>query len=337
MTLLCPLCKGDGAVRLFESRDRVHALPGIFTVFQCQRCRAVFYRPPLQAGELSRYYPDTYGRYRRSGAIRKKKYKGIRRFVLENCYGYPSAEKRPASHIDRWAAFFLSLVMAKDAIPYRGGGNLLDVGCGGGSYLYRVKSWGWNAYGVEPSAAGAAQGRSLGLNVFQGHIEEAAFPDSFFDVVRLNHVLEHLTDPSRTFCEIKRILKPDGLVYLTVPNTLSLNFWLFGQNWYGLDAPRHVISYCPRALRFLCDATGFEIVEIRFRSGPFNYVRSVKYYLEETGERWPDWLRHINWPSNRPIRRVLKPFFLLVDAIRLGDVMKATLKKSVQGETRSTR
>ena len=333
MTLLCPLCKGDQTVRLFKGRDRVHGLPGDFTVFQCRRCRAVFYLPPLQAAELSRYYPDSYGRYRHSRAIDKKTYKGIRRFVLENYYGYPSPKGGKPSLFNRWAAFFLSLVMAKDAIPYRGEGRVLDVGCGGGSYLYRLKSWGWNSYGVEPSAVGAAQARSLGLNVHQGQIEEARFQDGFFDVVRLSHVLEHLTDPRGTFFEIKRILKPDGLVYVTVPNTLSFTFWSFGANWYALDAPRHVISYCPKTLKFLCRATGFEIVGIRFRSGPFNFVRSVKYYLEESGDGWPDWLRRINWPSNKPIRRTLKPFFFLVDRISLGDVMEATLKKTRQEET----
>lgn len=326
MAGLCPLCGHDGAGRLFESRDRVHRLPGTFTIFRCHRCHAVFYQPFLQAGELSSYYPDTYGRYRRSKAIDRKTYKGIRRFVLESYYGYPPLEKRRPSPVGRGAAFFLSFLMARDAIPYRGEGNLLDVGCGGGSYLYRLKQWGWNAYGVETSAAGAAQARSLGLNVYQGQVEDAGFPDNFFNVVRLNHVLEHLAEPQATFREIARVLNPDGVVYITVPNTRSLNFWLFGENWYGLDPPRHVISYCPEALRFLCDATGFEIAMIRFRSGPFNFVRSVKYYLDDKGDRWPRWLREINWPSSKPIRRTLKPFFSLLDGLRLGDVLQVTLQ-----------
>ena len=327
MTATCPLCGAVEPTRLFESRDRVHNLPGNFTVFQCRRCCAVFYWPVLGVEELSRYYPESYGRYRHSRAIGKKTYKGIRRFVLENYYGYPSPKGGKPSLFNRWAAFVLSFFMAKDAIPYRGEGNLLDVGCGGGSYLYRLKSWGWNSYGVEPSAVGAAQAHSLGLNVHHGQIEDARFPDSLFDVIRLNHVLEHLTDPHGTMREIGRILKPEGIVYITVPNARSLNFWLFGENWYGLDIPRHVVSYSPEALKFLCDGTGFEIVRMRFRSGPFNFVRSVKYYLEETGDRCPYWLRRINWPSNKMIRRTLKPFFFFIDRVCFGDVLQATLRK----------
>lgn len=332
MRIMCPLCEGEECVRLFESRDRVHRIQGRFAVFQCKRCDAVFYSPGLHADELSRYYPDSYGRYRHSKSVDKKPYRGIRRFVLENWYGYPSPRRGAGSLMIRWSAFFLSFVAARDAVAYRGGGNLLDIGCGGGSYLYRLKQWGWNVYGVEPGAAGAAQARSLGLNVYQGEIEEAGFPDSSFDVVRLSHVLEHLTDPHGTMREIRRILKPDGMVYVTVPNARSLNFWLFGENWYGLDAPRHVISYSPKTLRFLCDATGLEIIRMRFRSGPFNFVRSVKYYLEETGDHWPLWMQRINWPGNKLIRRALKPFFLLVDGLRLGDILQASLQKTARRE-----
>ena len=134
----------------------------------------------------------------------------------------------------------------------------------------------------------------------------------------------------RAYAEIHRILKLEGVVYITVPNTRSFNFWLFNKNWYGLDAPRHVISYCPKALKYLCGATGFEVVNISFRSGAFNFVRSVKYFLDEDGKHWPAWMRRIDWPRNKPIRRILKPFFLLADLGQVGDVIVGTLKKTSQ-------
>lgn len=326
MAQTCPLCQRPDAQFLLQGRDRVHGLPGIFDLYRCSRCLAIFIHPWLKDGELSFYYPDHYSGYRHSRSLDRKSYKGLRRFVLENRYHYPSLRGGNPSSLKQWAAFFLSFVMAKGAVPYRGDGRFLDVGCGGGSYLYRLKGWGWEVYGVEPSAAGVKQARALGLDVRHGELPEARFPQSYFDVIRLNNVLEHLTDPRGTLREVRRILKPDGIVYITVPNTRSFNFWLFGKNWYGLDAPRHVISYCPRALKFLCGATGFKIVELRFRSGAFNFVRSVRYWLEERGG--PRWLARIDWPRSRFIRRSLKPFFFLLDILRLGDIMEATLEKA---------
>lgn len=327
MKVTCPLCDHGDASYLFESRDRVHRLPGIFKIYRCSHCHAVFIQPWLTDQELAVYYPDHYSGYRHSRSLDRKNYTGLRRLVLEHHYGYPPVENGGPSPLKAATAFFLSFVMARGALPYRGTGRFLDVGCGGGSYLYRLRQWGWQVYGVEPSESGVNQARALGLDVRHGELRDARFPDSFFDVIRLNNVLEHLPDPRGTFREIKRILKPGGVVYITVPSARSLNFWLFGENWYGLDAPRHVILYSPRALRHLCDSTGLEIARIRFRSGAFNFVRSVKYFLEEKGRHWPGWLRQIDWPRNKLIRRTLKPFFFLVDVVGFGDVMVAILRR----------
>lgn len=325
----CPVCRGVRTAHLFDSRDRVYGLPGIFLVFRCSECRAIFYEPRLGEKELSAYYPESYGRYRHSRAIGRKRYDGIRRFVLENRYGYPPSDGRKASRFQRGAAIFLSLFIAKGAPPYRGEGKILDVGCGGGSYLYRLKQWGWRGYGVEPSAAGAAQAQALGLDVVQGNVAEASFPDEFFDVVRLSHVLEHLGDPHGSLREIRRILKKDGIVDVTVPNTGSLNFWLFGADWYALDVPRHVISYAPETLRTLCSAAGFEIERLRFRSGPFNFVRSMAYMVEERSQIGFGLLPRIDWKKSKLVRRASKPFFFLVDLVGYGDVMRATLGKAL--------
>jgi hypothetical protein len=89
-------------------------------------------------------------------------------------------------------------------------------------------------------------------------------------------------------------------------------------------------------LKLLADATGFEVAQIDFTAGPFNFVRSMKYLAEEKGE-WPQWLRRIRWERSKPIRRILKPFFLVVDKLGLGDFLHATLQvalwKSANGET----
>jgi SAM-dependent methyltransferase len=322
----CPLCQQKDAPMVFFNHDRAYGLPGRFGLYRCFSCEAIFIQPWLDDSQLAKYYPNDYSRYRYSRSLDKKNYRGWQRFVLVNHYGYPAASGYSPSTGKKALAFLLSFVTAKKVIPYRGEGKILDVGCGGGSYLYRLKQWGWETYGVEPSEAGAKQARSLGLAVTHGMLLDANFPSGFFDVVYLSHVLEHLRDPYSTFREIKRILKPDGLVYLTVPNTRSLSFLVFRKNWYALDTPRHVVSYSPKTLQFLCAKTGFKIVSLDYTAGPFSFVRSVKYFLEEGGDHWPGWLRRINWPNNKIIRRVLKPAFICIDLIGFGDFLNAILK-----------
>jgi SAM-dependent methyltransferase len=229
--------------------------------------------------------------------------------------------------VQRALAFLLSRFMARGVISYRGDGKILNIGEGGGSYLYRLKQWGWETYGVEPSATEARQARSLGLTVHHGTLTDARFPNAFFDVVRLSEVLEYLPDPVTVFEEINRILKPNGLVYVAVPNTRSLAFWLFRENWYALDAPRQLVSYCPATLDFLCAASGFEIADMQFTRGRFNFVRSLAFYFEEKGKRWPPWLRRVQWERSKLVRGTLKPLFFFVDSLGYGDVLHATLRK----------
>ena len=72
MMVSCPLCDFDGTNHLFESRDRVHGLSGVFTIIRCSRCSAVFIHPWLNDDDLSTYYSDHYGRYRHFRSLEKK-------------------------------------------------------------------------------------------------------------------------------------------------------------------------------------------------------------------------------------------------------------------------
>ena len=328
--IYCPLCYQPGAQRQFSGRDRVHGIPGEFSIYHCEYCQAYFIQPWLTMQELLRYYPEDYGRFRHGESLQRKRHDDWRRFILEHHYGYPSQSRLRKSRAARIAARVLSWVAAKGVIPYRGSGRVLDIGTGGGSYLFRLKQWGWSTFGVEPSETGYQRARSLGLNVFHGTLEAAGFPDSFFDVVRLSNVLEHLPNPRATFEEIYRILRPDGLVYVTVPNTDSMVFRLFRENWYAIDVPRHVISYSPKTLKTLAELTGFTIQDQDFSAGPFNFVRSIRYLLEAQKDRYPSWLRRINWEHSKFIRRALRPFFFLVDSAGHGDFVHATLLKKAR-------
>src|SRR5947207_13746393 len=104
-----------------------------------------FIQPWLTVAELDRYYSDEYGRYRHGLSLEKRQYRrGWQRYVLENRYNYSSENGATPNAIARAIAFLLSFFTAKGVIPYRGSGRILDVGCGGGSYLYRLKQWGWD-------------------------------------------------------------------------------------------------------------------------------------------------------------------------------------------------
>src|SRR5437899_12029739 len=72
-TATCPLCGRSGASQLFLNYDRVHRLPGIFGLYRCGGCDALFIQPWLSEAELARYYPDQDDRVGHARSLNEKR------------------------------------------------------------------------------------------------------------------------------------------------------------------------------------------------------------------------------------------------------------------------
>ena len=120
-------------------------------------------------------------------------------------------------------------------------------------------------------ASGYAR-REKGLDVATGTLEDAGFADAHFDVVVLNHVIEHVPDPRALLVEIRRILRPEGLIVLGAPNAGSLMARLIGARWASFRPGEHIWHFTPSTLRRLVESEGFRVVECEARDN--NPVRS---------------------------------------------------------------
>ena len=88
-----------------------------------------------------------------------------------------------------------------------------------GNFLKVAKGRGWNAYGVDVSPWVCANLTGQGYkNIYNFNLEEANFNANYFDVINMNHVLEHIPSPLDFLIEVNRILKPGGIILIEVPN-----------------------------------------------------------------------------------------------------------------------
>ncbi|MBI4859100.1 MAG: class I SAM-dependent methyltransferase [Candidatus Riflebacteria bacterium] len=150
------------------------------------------------------------------------------------------------------------------------GRRLLDAGAGRGAFLQHARGRGWQVLGVEPSEAATRFAKEQwGLDVLCSTLDEAPLPVGAFDVVHLNHVLEHLPRPLDTLALIRQTLADDGLLVLEVPNEFGDLFGLvramvLRERPLPYLAPSyHLFFFTPRTISQVLRKAGFSPVRLR--------------------------------------------------------------------------
>jgi ubiquinone/menaquinone biosynthesis C-methylase UbiE len=164
------------------------------------------------------------------------------------------------------ACYERKLSLLERMLPGRG--RLLDFGCAAALVVEAAAKRGWEAHGVDLGSwalkAAAARGVS---NIHIGRLADLGFPDGHFDVVYAAQVLEHIPSPLDELAEMRRVLKPGGLLYLEVPNNRTLPI-LLGLDDFELNLPpQHLNYFTPATLRLLFGRAGFQVEVIGSEGG----------------------------------------------------------------------
>ena len=148
-------------------------------------------------------------------------------------------------------------------------GRILDVGCFTGTLLEVARSRGWDPWGVEINKVASTYAREeLGMHVFTSLLLDAKFEPAFFDAVAMTDVAEHVLDPLETFEEIHRILRPGGMLVMTVPNGRvqlpkeHLKRTLKKGPGVVIGGLGHVNHFSPSSVRALLRRIGFDDVRV---------------------------------------------------------------------------
>jgi 2-polyprenyl-3-methyl-5-hydroxy-6-metoxy-1,4-benzoquinol methylase len=139
--------------------------------------------------------------------------------------------------------------------------KFLDIGCATGLLLNYMKGRGWETKGVEICRSSAEYGiKTFGLDIFNGTLEDAAFPDNYFDVIHFSHLIEHVPDPKSLLVEIYRILKKDGHMLMTTPNADGWQARAAKSKWRSA-IPDHIYLFTKTTMRKLLGVTNYRIVK----------------------------------------------------------------------------
>ena len=176
----------------------------------------------------------------------------------------------------------------------RDGDNILDVGCGDGYYLHLLSNLGMKlkltGTDFDPLALASAKRNLKGKNIpfVQADLmKKLPFKDRIFDKIVMSEVAEHLPNDLKGLKEVKRVLKKEGTMVLTVPNYNFPFLWdpinwvlqnVFGTHiksgfWAGIWN-QHIRLYKPEQIKNVVEAAGFNVSlaePLTFWSLPFNH------------------------------------------------------------------
>lgn len=234
---------GDIAAELKTYKISDHSVGKPLRIVKCQKCGLIYVNPKPPVISLVHNYVN----------------------MVDNVYIEEEAGRRLS------AQSILRILKR-----FKKKGRLLDIGCASGFLLDEARKKGWQVYGVELSTWAVDYAtKKLSLdNIFQGVLKNADYPDNYFDAIVMKDAIEHLTDPRGTLIEIRRILKPDGILCVNTPNIDSLVSRILRARWWGIKQS-HLYYFSRDTLHKMLNTTGFVPVKTKSHSRVF----SLKYWV----------------------------------------------------------
>jgi 2-polyprenyl-3-methyl-5-hydroxy-6-metoxy-1,4-benzoquinol methylase len=270
----CPICGNS-------SREILHAdlvdntffcAPGIWKMWSCKTCSAAYLDPrptPLSIGlAYKSYYTHAPNSVSRKDFGQLSVFRKFRRMLVN---GYTNwrfgTHEREASGLGIALIGLIPSFCGRLANEYRNiprvrpkNAVALDLGCGDGSFLALANRCGWHVVGADPDEMAVEAARKRGFDIHLGGVEVFEGQEARFDLITMNHVIEHLHDPVDDLAACYRLLKPGGRIWIETPNIQSYGHKSFGTNWRGLEAPRHLVLFSRKTLYRALSRAGFDAI-----------------------------------------------------------------------------
>jgi SAM-dependent methyltransferase len=256
----CPLCTKEDIIQVGKPLCFEEAVPFIrkeYQVVRCNTCQFYFVDPKIDLSITE--WAQLYG----------KEY-----FWELNTWHQNQRLKDIQERLEKMAHKFENREI-----------KFLDIGCGEGYSLIEGRKKNWICYGNDISDNRVQEAKDENIKFNLGDIFSAKYPKDFFDIVHMDSVLEHLTDPIDYLKELNRIMNKNGLIYIGVPNEDSLfdNFRQIAFKFIGKSEfsakikpfapPFHVSGFTKKSLYKIAEITNFKVMEIKNFATHFEFMK----------------------------------------------------------------
>ena len=231
----CPLCNGldhkEVAARgILKKGGPVVALTNVC----CISCGMVFANPRPTPEAYKKLYTQDYAKERGEVSVEEQQ-ESLDRLQ----------EKDKGKQIREFLQTYLS-----DAA-------VCIIGAGWGFTAGSLKDHVSHVQAVEPSQEQAAYIKTRGIDVFNGDLSDfhQSYEGEKFDIIIMHHVFEHFTAPKEALQKIKSLLKPEGVIYIEVPNVVEFNKPV--DHFFDI---LHPLNFSPATLSHMLRKAGCKII-----------------------------------------------------------------------------
>ncbi len=236
----CPCCKGENISQVLHAKDHT-VTKEMFEIWQCNSCALRFTQNIPGENEIAKYYKsDEYISHTDTNkGFVNALYHWVRKRTLNN-------KKKLINKYTNLSS-----------------GKILDVGAGTGAFLNTMKDAGWEITGIEPDELARENAERKYRLTLQTQEEFFHLAPQSFDAITLWHVLEHVHDLHEYMSQLKTILKPNGCLFIAVPNYTSYDAQVYGEFWAAYDVPRHLYHFSPTSISQLLLQHGLQLKAIK--------------------------------------------------------------------------
>ena len=234
----CPFCEGESSEQ-WKDED--------FTIQKCNSCLLVFkHIPELNRAKVEELQAGLY-----TDEIHRSKVKKLHKMIKDR------------------------VAMLKQ---HKTSGRLLEIGCATGTFLNEAQQQGFDVVGLDASKNYAKFTQELGLDVRHGRLEDVAFKAEEFDVIAFSHLLEHIENPLSFLENLKTYLKPDGVLFIVVPNEASSTNKILGYKHSTYQQPDHLFFFSKETLNKHLEKAGFSTQEMISKEYTHHVFNTMKGY-----------------------------------------------------------
>ncbi|PWJ55240.1 methyltransferase family protein [Dyadobacter jejuensis] len=254
----CPICSTNSFSNYLNVEDYTVSHQE-FKIQQCNACHFLFTNPRPAEEEIGAFYQsENYiSHHDEAKDLMSRAYNLVRDYTLHQ-----------------------KLKLINGLVPSKG--NLLDMGCGTGSFLQICKQNGWTINGTEPDPQARKQAQQKTQSEIVTHIDEL---QGDYDIVTMWHVLEHVHRLNETIDWLRNRVTAKGKIIIAVPNPGSYDAQHYHRFWAAYDVPRHLYHFTPSTMDKLLQKHQLKIERIDPMWFDSYYVSmlSSKYQQGSTG------------------------------------------------------